>query len=184
MFRLDCTSAIRTVAALALLSSFGCTSPTGPTTTTAPPPGTQTAPPPANPPATTPPAPAPTPAPTAPPSVNAAMTWTITDGCSDGRGLLVKFYDRTSGGVWPTSSTAYVANPGGSVVRTLSCTRGNRICYGATTDPSTTRYWGIGLEGNRGCDACCNTCDDVSVSRTLTCSAGASITSGPAGLPD
>jgi hypothetical protein len=174
---------------LALLACGACTQ-TGPNTPTTTPPSpavvavTPTPRPVTAPPATQPPAPAPTPAPTAPPSANAAMTWTISDGCSDGRGLQVKFYDRTNGGVWPTSSTHYLASPGGSVVRTLSCTRGARICFGATTDPSTTTYWGIGLEGNRGCDSCCNACADVSVSRNLTCSSGASITSGPAGLPD
>lgn len=161
---------------LALSGCTGQTGPSGPTTTKAPPMVAPATPPPP------PPAPAPTPAPTAPPSTSAAMTWTISDGCSDGRGLQVKFYDKTNGGVWPSGSTHYLASPGGSVVRTLGCTRGARVCFGATTDPSTSTYWGVGLDGSRGCDSCCNTCDDVSVSRNLTCSSGASITSGPAGL--
>lgn len=182
------TSTFKAVAMAALLVLAGCTTgPTGPdgTTTTSPP--RVTTPPPTNPPGPpAPPAPTPppaTPAPPPPPSVNAAMTWTISDGCNDGRGIQFKFYDRTSNGVWPSASTHWTTGVGGSASRTLSCTRGNRICFGATTDPMTNTYWGIGLEGNRGCDNCCYACADGSVARNLTCSAAIQ-SDGSAGLPD
>lgn len=48
-----------------------------------------------------------TPAPPAtppPPSGMSSLTFAITDGCSDGRGLQVKFFDTTNNLLWPSAT--------------------------------------------------------------------------------
>lgn len=97
------------------------------------------------------------------------MTWSLSDGCSDGRGLHVRLFDKTNNLLWPNQSQVYVAQTGGSVDVTISCRTGARICYGAETNPSSTSYWGVGIDGTRGCDNCCVTCSATTVSRSLVC---------------
>lgn len=155
----------------------GCTQPTqpdppptqttNPNPTSSPTPRPTATPPVVQPPPTPPPPPPATPP---PPSQNARMEWSLSDGCNDGRGIGVKLFDKTNNLVWPNASQYWTAGPGGSVDVAISCQRGARICFGASTDPVTSRYWGVGLDGNRGCDSCCFTCGDFYVSRSLVCS--------------
>jgi hypothetical protein len=157
---------------LAAVLMYGCQVPTDPD-----PPPLQTTPTPR--PNTPPPAPVatptPTPRPTAtpvpppPPTTTARMEWSLVDGCNDGRGIAVRLFDKTNNLLWPSASQYWRTGPGGSVDVPIACQRGARICYGAATDPQTTSYWGIGLDGRQGCDSCCFTCDDYRVSRTLVC---------------
>jgi len=102
-------------------------------------------------------------------SGTAAMTFTLTDGCSDGRGIQYRFFDKTANLLWPNSSQVYIIPAGQTRSTSISCTRGNRICYGAQTDPPAGTYWGVGINGDLGCDTCCYTCADVTVSRNVTC---------------
>jgi hypothetical protein len=97
------------------------------------------------------------------------LSFTIADGCSDGRGLLVRFFDKTNNLVWPNSSQAYTIGAGGSANFPLSCKTGAQICYGGSTNPETSYYWGVGLQDNESCDHCCATCDNAAYSFTLTC---------------
>lgn len=99
-----------------------------------------------------------------------ALTWTITDSCSDGRGLHVRFWDKTNNLVWPNATQVYVVSPGATLNQTLSCQNGALVCFGARTDPQTTTYWGVDLDGNQGCDSCCIQCANVSTGANLTCS--------------
>jgi hypothetical protein len=160
------TCVAMTVMAAVLL--HGCQTPTEPD----PPPGVQAAPtprPPSTPVATPTPPPAVPPAPAPPPSTTARMEWSLSDGCNDGLGIGVRLFDRTNNLVWPNASQYWRTGAGGTINVPISCERGARICYGAATDPQTTRYWGIGLDGRQGCDDCCYTCDDYRVSRNLVC---------------
>jgi hypothetical protein len=107
--------------------------------------------------------------PTPPPSEMSSLTWVITDNCSDGKGLQVRFHDRTYGGLWPSRSEVYVVPSRDTRERTLSCRSGANVCYGARTDPPGSNYWGVDIDGSKSCDTCCTACRDASVARTLTC---------------
>jgi len=41
---------------------------------------------------------------------------------------------------------------------TLSCNRGEQICYGAWVRGNSDRYWGSGYDGQQRCSSCCLTC--------------------------
>ncbi|GAB3286317.1 DUF7477 domain-containing protein [Parahaliea aestuarii] len=85
-----------------------------------------------------------------------ALTINITDACNDGRPLDYRFFDKTNNLVWPNSSQYYYTSGYYSTdSHTLSCRTGAQICYGAETD---NWYWGVGLDGDRGCEDCCVTC--------------------------
>lgn len=151
---------------LAAVLSHACTAPTQPD----PPPPVQNPAPPPPPAAAPPPAPQPsTPAPPPPPSSTARMEWSLSDGCNDGRGIAVRLFDKSNNLVWPGGGQYWYADPGRSVDVVIACQRSARICFGAETEPRTSSYWGVGLDGNRGCDACCFTCGDIRVSRNLVC---------------
>ena len=94
----------------------------------------------------------------------------LEDGCSDGLGLWARFFDDTDSLSWPNSSEVYTTSPAGTIDRFLSCTTGNKVCYGAQPISGTsTDYWGVGLNKDKGCDTCCFTCTSTTVSRRLTC---------------
>ena len=109
--------------------------------------------------------------PVGPTSANSmsSLTWVIEDGCDDGKGLQIRFYDRTYGGLWPSRSEVYVVPARERRERTLSCRTDANVCYGARTDPPGSNYRGVDLDGSKGCDSCCTACRDTSVSKTLTC---------------
>lgn len=91
-----------------------------------------------------------------PPSGNATFTWTITDGCADGVGILVRFFDETNNLVFPNSTQAYVVNSGRSSTIKLTVKRGAKICYGAEPSDLDGLYWGVALDNAEGCSNCCN----------------------------
>lgn len=95
--------------------------------------------------------------------------WTLHDGCSDGRGLIARFFDKTDGGLWPDPSHVYVTESGGTIDRNLSCDTGHKICFGAAPDGDASYHWGVGIEGDQGCDDCCSTCGDFQRSLNLIC---------------
>lgn len=151
------------------LFSAACnaSSPTPPDPLPSSPPGPQSTPlPPAQPQPTPTPMPPPPPP---PPSGTATMGWSLTDACSDGRGIGVKFFDETNNLVWPNAYQFYVAPPGGTVGLTIACQRGAKICYGAEPNPPNGYHWGVSLNGTQGCDHCCYACADTRVSLSLTC---------------
>jgi hypothetical protein len=87
---------------------------------------------------------------------NATFTWTIVDGCGDGQGLYVRFFDETNNLVFPNSTQAYIINSGRSGVVRLSVKRGAKICYGAEPSDRDGTYWGVSLDNNQACASCCN----------------------------
>ena len=86
------------------------------------------------------------------------IEWTIEDACADGQDIHFRFFQIRSGNVvrvWPSSSRVYVAPFGEPVTATLDPSQpelGGKICYGAEAG---NRYWGIGIDGDEGCDDCC-----------------------------
>jgi hypothetical protein len=87
---------------------------------------------------------------------NATFTWTIVDGCADGVGLYVRFFDETNNIVFPNSSQVYSVNSGRSGVVRLSVKRGAKICYGAEPSDRDGTYWGVSIDNNQSCATCCN----------------------------
>jgi hypothetical protein len=87
---------------------------------------------------------------------NATFTWTITDGCGDGLGLYVRFFDETNNLVFPNSSQVYIINSGRTSAIKLSAKRGAKICYGAEPSNRDGYYWGVSLDDSEFCSNCCN----------------------------
>lgn len=93
---------------------------------------------------------------TCPGGGNATFTWTIKDGCLDGSGIYVRFFDETNNLVFPNGTQAYVVNSGRSSVIKLTVKRGAKICYGAEPTDLDGSFWGVGLDNDQGCSSCCN----------------------------
>jgi hypothetical protein len=87
---------------------------------------------------------------------NATFTWTIKDGCVDGVGIYIRFFDETNDLVFPNSSQVYSVNSGRTGVVKLSVKRGAKICYGAEPSNQDGSYWGVSLDNSQGCASCCN----------------------------
>lgn len=87
---------------------------------------------------------------------NATFTWNITDGCADGVGILIRFFDETNNLVFPNSTQAYSVNSGRSSTIKLTVKRGAKICYGAEPSDLDGLYWGVALDNAEGCSNCCN----------------------------
>ena len=100
--------------------------------------------------------------PPTPGSNRGSIRFDITDTCNDRRRVDFKFFEvsggRLTGHAWPGGGRIYYS-PGFNETTTsrLACTVGTNVCYGAEIDERNW-YWGIGLEGNRGCTDCCYTC--------------------------
>ena len=72
--------------------------------------------------------------------------------------LGVVFYSESrSGQAWPGSGQEYILEKDRTY--RLTCTRGEKICFGAWRD-GQTKHWGVG-HGNQGCANCCVTCGSV-----------------------
>ena len=103
------------------------------------------------------------------------IRWTVSDECSDGLGIQVRFFDTTGNLVWPADDLVYRADPGDSVSQLLDCEKDHQICYGAETYPGSGTYWGVGINGTSGCDDCCTECSgNLTRSVNLTCASAAS----------
>lgn len=105
------------------------------------------------------------------PPLDAQMRWILEDGCSDGLGLQARLFDISFDRVYPSNSEVYFTDPGDAIDVTIQCPRNAQVCYGASTDPETDFFWGIGLDGLEGCDDCCEVCTDQEVEFLLTCGA-------------
>lgn len=94
------------------------------------------------------------------------MTWRFQKSCNDGYTAYIKLYDRDSAAIWPDSSSSWTLKPGESGFKTISCSEGNKICFGAANNSDDSLgYWGIGIGHFLGCTDCCRSCgssgDDV-----------------------
>src|SRR3954447_20639423 len=87
---------------------------------------------------------------------NATFTWTVKDGCVDGLGIYIRFFDETNDIAFPNSSQVYSIASGHTGVVKLSVKRGAKICYGAEPSNLQDIYWGVDIDNSQGCDSCCN----------------------------
>jgi hypothetical protein len=103
---------------------------------------------------------------------NATFTWTVKDGCLDGLGIYIRFFDETNDIVFPNSSQVYSIGSGRTGSVKLSVKRGAKICYGAEPSNLDGSYWGVGLDDDQSCASCCNTVPatgNISRSVNLVC---------------
>ena len=88
------------------------------------------------------------------------VVFELEDGCYDNRRTEYRFYLYNSSdsriGVWPDRNRVYVMSDGESNRHVLHPTSSGNVCYGARVenDPGGG-YWGVGIDGTRGCDDCC-----------------------------
>jgi hypothetical protein len=96
----------------------------------------------------------------------AEMTWTMTSNYE--YQVSVAFYSQDRDHVWPGGDDSYVLKDSRAHSFTLSCHRGEKICYGAwPTGGRSTTYWGVGRNNRQHCSNCCYTCGEANPERTL-----------------
>lgn len=109
------------------------------------------------------------------------VTVSLTDQCDDGEDIFFRLfqfansnssnYDR----FWPEdSSKVFVSNGLNQQANTkIYCEKSKLICYGGKPEDSDSTYWGVGINGNKGCEGCCFECQDgVEKSIDLICGSG------------
>ena len=98
-----------------------------------------------------------------------SLELSITDGCRDGRDIQYRIFGYSTSspsgeyiGMGPESGLVYIADDSGEkVTNTYACKTedGETVrswCYGA--DRPDGDYWGVGIDGEEGCDDCCASC--------------------------
>jgi hypothetical protein len=60
--------------------------------------------------------------------------------------------------VWPGGGKVYLLAPGETRQVTISCTPGERICYGAWINGNDRIAFGVGPDNDRDCRNCCSIC--------------------------
>ena len=68
----------------------------------------------------------------------------VTDNCDDNYPLVYRFFDCTSGEVWPETGTFETEGVGIKTTTEFTCTIGNTICLGGETNGNVI---GVGLDG-------------------------------------
>ena len=96
------------------------------------------------------------------------ITLSIIAQCNSGGLISYRFFDRTSGGVWPGGDKVYsLVYVNKKYSHKLSCITGSQICYGAESQKG--HVWGVGLDGKKGYKGCSVTCQDGLKDWTLIC---------------
>lgn len=94
------------------------------------------------------------------------IDWTVVDNCNDGRQMQFRLFEYRGGQIvdrWPSDrSRSYVANELGTeyFVRTRSALDGEQVCFGGNAG---NQYWGVGIDGDRGCETCCYALPDYGI---------------------
>jgi hypothetical protein len=76
----------------------------------------------------------------------------------------LNFHSRTRDAIWPGNNKAYVLDDSRVHKVRLSCQPREKICYGAWSAGNRNTYWGVGPDGDQGCENCCATCGATSIS--------------------
>jgi hypothetical protein len=95
----------------------------------------------------------------------------LSDACGNGDRVQYRFIDAAAGWYWPSPTTAYDIYYGQNDQVQVECVPGEQVCVGAD-QPSTSWYWGVGIDGNFQCSAgvpCCWTCTTGFASYTFSC---------------
>jgi len=68
----------------------------------------------------------------------------VADACDDNYPLVYRFFDRSSGEVWPVEGVFETEGLGIKTTNEFTCTIGNKICLGGETNGNAI---GVGLDG-------------------------------------
>ncbi len=69
----------------------------------------------------------------------------------------LEFYSQDRNHAWPGGGDVYVIEDWDTHTYALTCNDGEKICYGAWVNESSS-YWGAGYEGAEACETCCAVC--------------------------
>ena len=90
-------------------------------------------------------------------AVGCEARWKLTDGCRDGHGIDMRFFEYDIGWNRIGSWRSQTIPSGESATFRLACSGpANWVCYGGQR-PSG-HYWGLGLDGKENCEGCCLNC--------------------------
>jgi hypothetical protein len=70
----------------------------------------------------------------------------------------LNFHSQDRDNEWPGGDQIYTLKDSEFHTFRLSCTPGEKICYGAGRSGNYSIYWGAGVDGRQGCEGCCMTC--------------------------
>ncbi|MGV8937825.1 MAG: hypothetical protein ACOH2J_11930 [Allorhizobium sp.] len=70
----------------------------------------------------------------------------------------VELYSQDRNHIWPGNGEVYYLDDGETKSIHLSCTSGEKICYGAWVSGEKETYWGTGPANGDTCTDCCYTC--------------------------
>jgi hypothetical protein len=79
----------------------------------------------------------------------------------------IAFYSRERNHEWPGNGQAWDLNDYNNHSYTLSCRRGEKICFGAWVTGNANKYWGVGFGGKQGCSTCCFYCGEQPQAQVL-----------------
>jgi hypothetical protein len=93
------------------------------------------------------------------PAAGNAVIYSVTDTCSTGSSILLRFFDDGDGAIFPDANDAYTQSAGTTISYPLQpVSAGTQTCYGGQPNPDTNNlFWGVGLLESSTCSNCCNT---------------------------
>lgn len=71
----------------------------------------------------------------------------------------LEFYSQDRNHVWPGNDQVYLLDDYDTHEFSLSCNKGEKICYGAWVRNRSDLYWGVGLDNAEYCKDCCYNCN-------------------------
>ena len=78
------------------------------------------------------------------------------------QGVAVELFSRDSDKVWPGGNKVFFIRPKAQKSVPISCTPGERICWGAWVDGNDQISAGVGPDNDQPCDNCCFICTEHS----------------------
>jgi hypothetical protein len=121
---------------------------------------------------------------------SSTVTYTVTNSCSSGSEILIRFFDDQDLASWPDPFDSDTLSAGKTSTFALNpVSPGTQTCYGAQTSPDPTGiFWGVGLLDNFECADCCSTVPasgtaNYTVTLTPSSAIGCEVSIRPAGGP-
>jgi hypothetical protein len=79
---------------------------------------------------------------------------------SSGKQINFRFFSKKRNWVWPGGNKYWYIPPDRKQYYvTLSCVRGEKVCFGGYWPSQPNVYWGVGRNGDKACAACCYKCN-------------------------
>ena len=90
------------------------------------------------------------------PAQSGDATFKLTDKAA--YSIMVKFFSQNRSWVWPGPTSHWTLSDNGQHSFRLACNDGEKICFGGSYTADDRTYWGVGFQGNKGCQGCCLVC--------------------------